>query len=128
MSTAQSNTSENQESVIPESHKDILNSTALAHIATIGPNGEPQVNPVWFGWDGQNLLFSQTKTRQKVRNLARDPRIAVSVVDPGNPFRYLEIRGVVSRIEDDPNNQFIDSMAKKYLGQEKYQGHKPGDE
>src|SRR5947209_14465100 len=115
MSTAQSNTSENQESVIPESHKDILNSTALAHIATIGPHGEPQVNPVWFGWDGQNLRFSQTKTRQKLRNIAREPRVAISIVDPVNPYRYLEIRGVVVEVADDSNNEFINSMAKKYM-------------
>ncbi len=120
--------SQNQNSVIPESYEDLLESTALVHVATIGPDGEPQNNPVWFGWDGEHLKFSQTKTRQKYRNLKRDPRIAFSIVDPENPYRYLEIRGEVVRVDEDPHLYFINSMAKKYLGLDKYPNHKPGDE
>ena len=115
-------------SVIPEKYSDLLQSKALAHIATIGPKGEPQSTPVWFDWDGQHLLFSQTTGRQKYRNVKRDPAIALSIVDPSNPFRYLEIRGKVINIEEDPNNRFIDSMAKKYMGRDKYPFHQPGDE
>lgn len=114
--------------MIPESHKDLLETTALANVATIGPDGEPQVNPVWFSWDGEHLLFSQTKTRQKYRNIGREPRIAVSIVDPTNPFRYLEIRGTVAHIEEDPNLDFINAMAKKYMGMDKYPYHQPSDE
>ena len=113
---------------IPASHADLLESTALAHVATIGPHGEPQVNPVWFGTRDGYVLFSQTTTRQKVRNLQRDPRIALSIVDPTNPYRYLEIRGVVERIDPDPDNAFINAMAKKYIGQDVYPWHQPGDE
>lgn len=116
------------ENVIPSSHADLLNSTALAHVATIGPNGEPQVNPVWFGWDGTYLTFSQTTGRQKVRNLERDKRIALSIVDPENPYRYLEIRGNVVRVDPDPDKAFIDEMAKKYLGVDEYPWNQPGDE
>ena len=115
-------------SVIPEQYNDLLQSKALAHIATIGPKGEPQSTPVWFGWDGQHILFSQTKGRQKYRNVKRNPAIALSIVDTSNPFRYLEVRGKVVAIDEDPNNQFIDSMAKKYMGQDKYPFHQPGDE
>lgn len=111
-----------------DKNADLLESTALAHVATVGPQGEPQVNPVWFGWDGAHLRFSQTTTRQKFKNVQRDPRIALSIVDPQNPYRYLEIRGKVVAIEPDPERAFIDSMAKKYLGQEKYPWHRPGDE
>lgn len=114
--------------VIPETYADLLQSTALAHVATIGPDGEPQVNPVWFGWDGQYLTFSQTTTRQKYKNVQREARIALSIVDPANPYRYLEIRGTVARIDPDPEKAFIDSMAQKYLGQEKYPWNQPGDE
>lgn len=114
--------------MIPETHKDLLNSTALANVATIGPKGEPQVNPVWFDWDGEYLRFSQTKTRQKLRNLQRDPRIAISLTDPQNPYHYLEIRGVVEKVEEDPNLDFINAMAKKYMGKEKYPWHRPGEE
>ena len=115
-------------SVIPASHADLLESTALAHVATIGPAGEPQNNPVWFGWDGEYLRFSQTTGRQKYRNVQRDPRIALSIVDPANPFRYLEIRGNVERIEPDPDNAFINAMAKKYMNEDVYPWHQPGDE
>ena len=119
---------QNQRPPIPESYEDLLQSTALAQVATIGPHGEPQVNPVWFGWDGEHLKFSQTKTRQKYRNLRRDPRIALSIVDPENPYAYLEIRGEVARIEEDPDLAFANSMAKKYLGLDEYPYHQLGNE
>jgi PPOX class probable F420-dependent enzyme len=115
-------------SVIPENYTDLLESNALANVATIGPKGEPQNNPVWFGWDGTHILFSQTKGRQKYHNLLREPRVALSIVDPTNPYRYLEIRGKVVRIDEDPDLKFINSMAKKYLNQDVYPWHKPEDE
>lgn len=113
---------------IPEGYEDLLETTALIHVATLGPDGEPQSNPVWFDWDGEHIKFSQTKTRQKYKNVSRDPRIAVSMVDPENPYRYLEIRGQVERIEEDPKLDFINAMAKKYLGMDEYPYHQPGDE
>ena len=119
-------TSENGQ--IPEGYRDLLETNALIHVATIGPDGGPQSNPVWFDWDGEHIKFSQTKTRQKYRNVGRDPRIAVSIVDPENPYRYLEVRGEVTEIEEDPDNDFINAMAKKYLGLDEYPYHQPGDE
>lgn len=83
---------------------------------------------VWFGWDGEFLQFSQTTGRQKYRNVGRDPRIALSIVDQTNPYRYLEVRGTVERVDPDPDNAFINSMAKKYMDQEVYPWHQPGDE
>ena len=115
------------ETIIPARFNDLLASTALAHIATVGPKGEPQTSPVWFDWDGTHLRFSQTTTRQKYRNLEREPRIAISIVDPTNPYRYIEIRGTVERLEPDPDLSFINQMSKKYLGIDRYQGHQPGD-
>lgn len=114
--------------VIPDKLKDLLEGTAFAHVATVGPNGEPQNNPVWFGWDGEHIKFSQTKTRQKYKNVGREPRIALSILDPENPYRYLEVRGEVERIEEDPDNAFINSMAKKYMDKDEYPFHQPGDE
>ena len=113
---------------IPEGYRDLLETNALIHVATIGPDGEPQSTPVWFDWDGESIKFSQTKTRQKYRNVERDPRIAISIVDPENPYRYLEVRGEVTQIEEDPDNDFINAMAKKYLGMDEYPYHQPGDE
>ena len=115
-------------SVIPENYADLLETKALAHIATIGPNGDPQSTPVWFGWDGNRVLLTLTKTAQKYLNLRRDPRLALSIVDPKNAYRYLEIRGRVVRIDEDLDRHFVNSMAKKYLNQDVYPWHRPGDE
>jgi PPOX class probable F420-dependent enzyme len=112
---------------IPASHIDLLSTAALAHVATIGPDGAPQNNPVWFGWDGTHVLFSQTTGRQKYRNLQKSPAVALSIVDSTNAYRYLEIRGTVVEIADDPDNAFINSMAKKYLDQDVYPWHQPTD-
>ncbi len=118
---------ENGKTNIPEGYEDLLRSTAVAHVAIIGPKGEPQVNPVWFDWDGEQL-FLPVGTRQKYKNVGRDPHIALSIVDPENHLRYIEIRGEVVRVEEDPNIDFISSMAKKYLGVDRYPNHQPGDE
>ncbi|HEU5004109.1 MAG TPA: PPOX class F420-dependent oxidoreductase [Actinomycetota bacterium] len=100
---------------IPESHRDLLEKKGFAHIATVGPKGEPQTTPVWFTWDGSQLMFSNTKGRQKFRNLSRDPRVAVSILDPDNPYRYLEIRGTAT-IEDDSDKVLIQELGHKYTG------------
>jgi hypothetical protein len=114
--------------LIPDSHKDILEKPAFASVATIGPAGEPQNNPVWFGWDGLRIRFSQTTTRQKLRNTRADPRVSLSILDPDDPYRYLEVRGDVVNVEDDPDLSFINSMASKYLGLDRYPWHQAGDE
>lgn len=116
------------ENIVPESHRDLLESTALAEVATIGPDGAPQVSPVWFGWDGKLLSFSQTETRQKYRNLHRDSRLALAIVDVSNPYRYIEIRGKVVKFIDDPDKAFINAMSKKYLDQDPYPWNQPEDE
>ena len=117
--------------MIPEGFHDLLKNTAVAHVAhvaTIGPYGEPQNNPVWFDWDEEYVKFSQTKTRQKLRNLGRNPRVALSIVDPENHLRYLEVRGVVNRVEEAPDLDYINAKSEKYLGVYPYQNHRPGDE
>ncbi|MCY9787085.1 PPOX class F420-dependent oxidoreductase [Nocardiopsis sp. EMB25] len=113
---------------VPEDRQDILTKRAFGHVATIGPQGEPQSSPVWIDWDGEFLKFSQTRTRQKLRNLNRDNRIAISAVDPDNPYRYVEVRGVVDRVEDDTDLAFINALAKKYLDKDAYPWHRPEDE
>ncbi|HEU5098250.1 MAG TPA: PPOX class F420-dependent oxidoreductase, partial [Roseiflexaceae bacterium] len=88
-----------------------------------------QSSPVWFDRDGTYLRFAQVSGyQQKIRNLQREPRVALSIVDPANAYRYLEVRGTVERIEPDPDMAFINAMAKKYLGQDRYPFGKPGDE
>jgi PPOX class probable F420-dependent enzyme len=112
---------------IPQEYADLLDTAILAHIATIGPEGEPHNTPVWFDWDGNYIRFSQTRTRQKFRNLQRDPRIALSIVDPNNPYRSLEIRGKVVCIEEDPDLHFLHALTKRYLGRDTYPWHQPGE-
>jgi PPOX class probable F420-dependent enzyme len=111
-----------------QEYADLLHTATLAHVATIGPKGEPQNTPVWFDWDGKHIRFSQTKARQKFRNLERDPRLALSIVDPNNPYRSLEIRGKVVRIEEDLDLHFLNAMTKRYLGRDTYPWDQPGVE
>jgi PPOX class probable F420-dependent enzyme len=105
-------------STIPESHLDILRSPALAYMATLGPKGEPQVSAVWFLWDGTHLLFAFNKKRQKYRNLLRDPHVAIAIADLANPYRALEIRGTVVRMDEDPDLRFINAASQKYLNRD----------
>lgn len=109
-------------------NRDLLDKTAVAHLATIRPDGSLQSNPVWFEWDGSHIKISQTKARQKMRNIDHDPHVALSVTDPDNPYRYLEIRGVVDRVEDDPDRAFIDHLSQRYMGRTPYPYHQPEDE
>jgi PPOX class probable F420-dependent enzyme len=113
---------------IPQEFADLLHTATLAHGAIIGPKGEPQNTPVWFDWDGNHIRFSQTKARQKFRSLQRDPRIALEIIDPSIPYRSLEIRGKVVRIEEDPDLHFLNAMTKKHLGQDAYPWDQPGEE
>jgi PPOX class probable F420-dependent enzyme len=114
--------------MIPKEYEDLLLGAALAHIATIGPRGEPHSTPVWIGWDGEHIRFSQTRRQQKYRNLQHEARVALSIVDPRNLYRYLEVRGVAVAFEDDADRAFVDSMARKYLGVDRYPWHQDGDE
>lgn len=115
-------------SIIPEAYADLVERPVLAHVATLGPNGEPQNNPVWFDMQDGLIRFSQTTARQKYRNVQKDGRVSFSIVDPENPYRYLEIRGTLDHIEPDPEYAFINSMAKKYLNEDKYPWLQPGEE
>jgi PPOX class probable F420-dependent enzyme len=116
--------------MIPDSHLDLVawETRSFAHIATIGPNGEPQSSPVWFEWDGTNIKFSLTTARQKYRNIQRDKRVAMSIMDPSDAYRYIEIRGELDQVEPDPDIDFISRMAKKYIDKDRYPWHQPGDE
>lgn len=100
--------------MIPESHTDLLTRPLFAHLATIGPDGAPQVNPVWTIWDGEFLRFTTTIDRRKHKNVAADPHVAISINDPERPYRYLEIRGVVESIDPDPTADTFDALAIRY--------------
>jgi PPOX class probable F420-dependent enzyme len=112
---------------IPASHVDILEAKCFAHVATLRPDGMISNHPVCLVWDGRHVRFSFTKTRKKDRNLRADDRVALSVPDPQNIWRYIEIRGRVT-LEDDVDRRFIDSIARKYMGQDRYPFDRPGEE
>ncbi|MER6949962.1 PPOX class F420-dependent oxidoreductase [Nonomuraea sp. NPDC000554] len=100
--------------MIPESHLDLLSRPLFAHLSTIASGGEPHVNPVWTIWDGEFLRFTTTTDRRKYRNVMENPHVAVSINDPEQPYRYLEVRGVVERVEPDPSGDFFDVLATRY--------------
>lgn len=112
---------------IPESHRDILQGKNFAHIATLMPDGSPQVTPVWVALDGDFVLFNTAEGRQKARNLDRDGRVALSVHDQANPYRYIQIRGVVVSKTTEGADASIDSLAKKYLDLDSYPYRTPAE-
>lgn len=112
---------------IPESHRDLLSKPAFANLATLMPDGRPQVTPVWCDYDGECVLVNSARGRQKDRNMRRDPRVSLSIVDPSNPYRYLEIRGKVTEVTEQGAEEHIDKMAKKYLDKDKYPFKQPGE-
>lgn len=114
-------------SQIPEKYRDLFSKRAFASLATVMPDGSPQVTPVWCDLEGDLVVINSAKGRQKDRNLRRDPRVALSIIDPENPYRYLEIRGKVIEITEQGAAAHIDKMAKKYLGVDKYPYGQPGE-
>lgn len=105
---------------IPEKFLDLFQKKAFANLATLMPDGRPQVTPVWCDFDGTHVIVNSARGRQKDRNMKRDPRVSLSLLDPDNPYRYLEIRGVVEEITEQGASEHIDKMAFKYLNLEKY--------
>jgi PPOX class probable F420-dependent enzyme len=105
---------------IPEKYRDLFSKRAFASLGTLMPDGSPQVTPVWCDLEGDKVIFNSAKGRQKDKNVRRDPRVALAIVDPENPYRYLEIRGKVVEITERGADEHIDKMAKKYLDVDKY--------
>lgn len=99
----------------PESHADLLEGPNFAHLATIHPDGSPQSSVMWFAWDGSRLRMTHTKTRQKFANIAKEPRVAISIADPNDEYRFIEVRGTVESIEDDDEiASFYKSLQSRY--------------
>jgi PPOX class probable F420-dependent enzyme len=99
----------------PGSHLDLLERPTFAHLATVRPDGAPQSSVMWFVWDNERIRMTHTKTRQKFRNFAAEPRIALSIADPDDQYRFLEVRGVVETIEDDDAEaSFYQSLQRRY--------------
>jgi PPOX class probable F420-dependent enzyme len=101
-------------SALPPSHADLLERPLFAHLATVRPDGAPQSSVMWFEWDGTHVRFTHTSARQKFRNFAHEPRVACSILDPEDPYRFLEVRGEIASIEPDPEAAFYLSLQQRY--------------
>jgi len=112
---------------IPEKYRDLFNKRAFASLATLMPNGDVQVTPVWVDVEDGTVIFNSARGRVKDKNVRRDPRVTLTLIDPDNPYRYLEVRGRVVDITEKGAAQHIDKLAKKYLGVDKYPYAKPGE-
>src|SRR5438045_5115055 len=112
---------------IPDKYRALFSKRAFASLGTLMPDGSPQVTPVWCDIEGDLVIVNTAKGRQKDKNIRRDPRVAVAVIDPENPYRYLEIRGRVVEITEQGADAHIDKMAKKYLGADKYPYRQPSE-
>ncbi|MGH7826493.1 MAG: PPOX class F420-dependent oxidoreductase [Candidatus Binatia bacterium] len=105
---------------IPDHFKDMFTKVAFANVATIMPDGSPQVTPVWFDYDGTHIRVNTAKGRVKDKNMRRNKNVALSIQDPDNPYRYLAVRGEVAEITEQGADDHIDALAQKYLGKNKY--------
>jgi PPOX class probable F420-dependent enzyme len=113
---------------LPGSFHDLLHEKkALAHLATLLPDGSPHVTPVWFDVCEGKIRVNIVRGRVKARNMLRDARVALSVADPDNPDRYIQIRGLVTRVTDDGAVMHNNALTRKYYGLDTYPWDKPGD-
>lgn len=112
---------------IPEAYADLLKKPAFANLGTLMSDGSPQVTPVWVDYDGKHILFNSALGRVKDKNVRRDPRVSLSIVDPENPYRYMEIRGRVVEITQNGADDHINKLSQKYLGKPTYPYRKSGE-
>lgn len=114
---------------IPEEYRDLVSfeTKAFANLATVMPDGAPQVTPVWFDFDGEHIIINSSLGRIKDRNLRRNPNVAIAISDPANPYRYLQIRGQVVDITQEGAEAMIDHLCYKYTGQDVYPWRRPGE-
>ncbi len=102
----------------PESHKDLLEDAtrAFAYLATLMPDGSPQLTPLWFNTDGEYCLVNSSKGRVKDRNMRQDPRIALVIADPKDPYRFVQVRGRVAEVTEKGGLDHINALSMKYHG------------
>lgn len=112
----------------PENYLDLFQKKAFGAFSTVMPDGSPQTTPVWVDYQGGEIWVNSAVGRQKDKNVRRDPRVAVAVMDPDNPYRYVEVRGSVREVTQEGADAHIDAMAKKYLGKDKYPFRQPGEQ
>jgi PPOX class probable F420-dependent enzyme len=107
--------------------RELIARPVLASLATLNPDGSPQITPLWVDMDGDNVLFNTAQGRIKARNLETDSRVAVTVIDPDDPYNVVAFRGSVVNVTTDGADAHIDSLAKKYLGVDQYPMRREGE-
>ena len=114
---------------IPKSHKDLLTNQkkAFAYLATVMKDGTPQVTPVWFNTEGDFITINSARGRVKDRNMRERPAVALTIADPSDPYRYLQLRGKAIEFIEEGANAHIDALSLKYTGNPTYQGRNPND-
>ena len=112
----------------PDKYRDIFDKKSFGSFTTLMPDGSPQTTPVWVDYRDGDVWVNSAEGRQKDKNVRRDPRVALAIIDPDNAYRYVEVRGRVHEITRDGADAHIDAMAKKYLGQDKYPFRQPGEQ
>jgi PPOX class probable F420-dependent enzyme len=112
---------------IPDKYADLLQKKAFANLGTLMKDGSPQVTPVWVDYDGKHLRINSALGRVKDKNIRRDPRVTLSISDPENPYRYMEVRGKVVEITQNGADDHINSLSQKYLGNPVYPYRQPGE-
>ncbi len=101
---------------LPQPLLDLLRRPSPCFVATLMPDGSPQLTETWVTTDGENVVINVVDGMQKARNVARDPRVAVNVVDPDDPFRFFQVRGRVVKATTEGGREGIDELSMKYLG------------
>ena len=113
---------------IPAGFNDLMSSPkAFAHLATVSPNGAPQVTPVWFDIKDGRVRVNSAKGRVKSRNMQEGAKVALSILDPDNAYRYIQIRGTVTSATEQGGDAHIDALAKKYLDKDSYPFRQAGE-
>lgn len=112
---------------IPQQYRDLFQKKAFANLATLMPDGRPQVTPVWVDLDDSHIRVNSAKGRVKDKNMRRNKNVALSIFDPDNPYRHLAVQGEVVDITEQGADEHIDALTKKYLGKDKYPFRQPGE-
>ncbi len=113
--------------VIPARFLELFQKKSFGHLATLLPNGTPQTSPVWVDFDDTHVLVNSARGRLKDKNMRQRPQVALSIQDPDDPYRYLEVRGRVVEITEQGAEEHIDRLAKRYLGLDRYPYRQPGE-
>jgi len=113
--------------VLSQKARELITRPVLATLTTVNIDGSPQSTPVWVGLDGDDVLFNTARGRAKARNIERDPRVAVTVIDPDDPYNVVAFGGTVTGITTEGADAHIDALAKKYLGVDSYPRRREGE-